>query len=110
MLRTIELILGIPPMSQYDAAAEPLWRCFTSNPDFTQFAALPSNVDLTEKNLIVNELSRKSEAFDFTKEDKIPDLEFTEVIWKGIKGINSVVPSPTRGAFLKVNKREYDGK
>lgn len=108
MLRTIELILGIPPMSQYDAAAEPLWRCFTSKPNFTSFTALPSNIDLTEKNMVVNELSKKSEAFDFSKEDKVPDLEFTEVIWKGIKGINSVVPSPTRSAFLRVMKNGDD--
>lgn len=108
MLRTIELILGIPPMSQYDAAAEPLWRCFTSKPNFTSFTALPSNIDLTEKNMVVNELSKKSEAFDFSKEDKVPDLEFTEVIWKGIKGINSAVPSPTRSAFLRVMKNGDD--
>jgi hypothetical protein len=33
VLRTIELILGMPPMSQYDAAATPLYECFTSTPD-----------------------------------------------------------------------------
>ena len=32
MLRTMELILGIPPMSQYDAAATPMWRCFSKTP------------------------------------------------------------------------------
>ena len=108
ILRTIELILGLPPMSQYDAAAEPLWHCFTSKPDLTQFTYLPANIDITKKNTAVNELSKKSDAFDFTKEDRVPDLEFTEVIWKGIKGINSVVPSPTRGAFLKINTKNKD--
>lgn len=104
ILRTMELILGIPPMSQYDAAAEPLWRCFTDKPDFSPYVSVPNNIDLTEKNTAINELSKKSEAFDLSKEDRVPDLEFTEVIWKGIKGINSIVPSPTRGAFLKVTK------
>jgi hypothetical protein len=106
MLHTIELILGIKPMSQYDAAAEPMWRSFTEKPNVTSFVSLPNNIDLTEKNTAVNELSKKSEGFDFSKEDKVPDMEFSEVIWKGIKGINSVVPSPTRSAFLKVNNKK----
>ena len=108
MLRTMELILGIKPMSQYDAAAEPMWRSFTEKPDLASFVSLPNNIDLREKNTEVNALSKKSATFDFSREDKIPDREFTEVIWKGIKGINSIVPSPTRGAFLKVNKKKDD--
>jgi 40-residue YVTN family beta-propeller repeat len=109
MIHTIELILGIPPMSQYDAAAEPMWRCFTEKPDLTSFVSVPNNIDLREKNTAVNALSKKSEKFDFSKEDRVPDMEFTEVIWKGIKGVNSVVPSPTRSAFLKVkNKKDID--
>jgi len=51
MLRTIELILGIAPMSQYDAAATPMWRCFSSSSDSTAFESLPANIDLTEKIL-----------------------------------------------------------
>jgi hypothetical protein len=105
-LHTIELILGIKPMTQYDAAAESMWRSFTEKPDLTSFVSLPANIDITQKNTAVNALSKKSEGFDFTKEDMVPDMEFTEVIWKGIKGINSVVPSPTRSAFLKVNNKK----
>lgn len=104
MLRTIELILGIQPMSQYDAAAEPMWRCFTSKPDLTPYIAKSNNIDLSEKNSVVNALSKKSEEFNFAQADAINDFEFNNVLWKGIKGLNSPVPSPTRGAFLKVNK------
>ncbi len=100
ILKTIELILGLPPMSQYDAAATPLWRCFTSSPDYAVFDHLPVAVDLNEINLTVNELSRKSDTFNFSKEDSVPDEEFNEVLWKGIKGINSPVPAPKRAAFL----------
>jgi hypothetical protein len=106
MLRTIELILGIPPMSQYDAAAQPMWRCFTNKVDLTPFTAKPNNIDLSEKNTAVNELSKKSEQFNFAQADAVNDFEFNEVLWKGIKGINTPVPSPTRGAFLKVNKKK----
>jgi DNA-binding beta-propeller fold protein YncE len=108
MLRTIELILGLPPMSQYDAAATPLWRSFTATPDYTSFKALPSNINLSDKNLVWNELSQRSATFDFTKEDRVPDLEFSKVIWKGVKGINTVMPAPKRAAFVKVNARDDD--
>ncbi|MGO0121874.1 stalk domain-containing protein [Desulfothermobacter acidiphilus] len=40
MLRTMELILGLPPMSMYDAAALPMFDCFTSHPDFRPYRAL----------------------------------------------------------------------
>lgn len=108
MLRTIELILGIPPMSQYDAGATAMWRCFTSTANNSRFTALPSNVDLMEKNLAWNELAEQSAKFDFTKEDRVPDLELSEVIWKGIKGSGSVMPAPKRAAFIKGTGKDDD--
>jgi hypothetical protein len=100
----MELILGIAPMSQYDAAATPLWRCFTATPNFTAYTALPAQVDITEKNIVWNELSQRSAQFDLSKEDRVPDLEFSEVIWKGVKGLHSIMPAPRRAAFVKVSK------
>ncbi len=108
MLRTIELILGLPPMSQYDAAATPMWKCFTQVADFTSFKALPSNIDLSDKNLVWNELSERSAAFDFSKEDRAPDLEFSEVIWKGVKGLHAEMPAPKRAAFVKITAKDDD--
>jgi len=101
MLRTIELILGIAPMSQYDAAATPMWRCFSSSSDSTAFESLPANIDLTEKNTVSNELSKKSAGFDFSGEDRVSENQFNEVLWKGIKGIHATVPAPRRAAFVK---------
>lgn len=108
MLRTIELILGIPPMSQYDAGATPMWRCFTSTANNNRFTALPSNIDLSEKNLAWNELAEQSATFDFTKEDRAPDLEFSEVIWKGVKGLHAIMPAPKRAAFVRVVAKDVD--
>jgi len=102
MLRTMELILGLPPMSQYDAGATPMWRCFTSTPNTTAFTALPSNINLSDKNLVWNELAERSSTFDFSKEDSAPDLEFSEVIWKGVRGLHAVMPAPKRAAFVRV--------
>lgn len=106
MLRTLELIIGLPPMSQHDAAATPMWRCFTKNADFTPFRALPSHVNLDDLNVAMNDLQRRSEVFDLTQEDRVPDLEFNQVLWKAIKGEHSEMPAPRRGAFLRYSEEE----
>ena len=108
ILRTIELILGLAPMSQYDAAAVPLWRSFTAMPDVTAYNVLPAQVDITERNLVWNELSRRSAQFNLSKEDQVPDLEFSDVIWKGVKGLQSVMPAPKRAAFVNVTAKKDD--
>lgn len=102
MLRTMELILGLPPMSQYDAAATPMWRSFTSIPDVKVFNALPANIDLNQINKSTTASAKLSATFDFSKEDRIPDLLFSEVIWKAVKGEGSKMPAPRRSAFVKV--------
>ncbi len=106
VLHTIELILGLKPMSQYDAAATPMWRCFSSKPDLTPFHAKPLQTDINAKNTVENAWQRKSETFDFSGEDRIPDREFTEVIWKAVKGANAIVPSPRRAAFVKASEKK----
>ncbi|MCA6475220.1 MAG: bifunctional YncE family protein/alkaline phosphatase family protein [Chitinophagaceae bacterium] len=109
MLRTIELILGLEPMSQYDAAAEPMWRCFTSTPTLTPFITRALQVDINEKNKVENVWQRISEKLDFSKEDRAPDRLFTEVIWKAVKGEHAIVPAPRRAAFFQpFNKTEED--
>lgn len=107
MLRTIELILGLPPMSQYDAAATPMWRCFTSTANSTPYKLKPVTIDLNEKNIAINEWQKRSEKFDLTKEDAVPDLEFNRVLWHGIKG-DLPFPGPKRAAFLKLSEKDDD--
>lgn len=109
VLRTIELILGLPPMSQYDAAAMPLYDCFTGKPDFTPYTAKAAQVDLEQRNVAVNESSRRSELFNFAREDAAPDIDLNEVIWKYVKGEASVMPAPKRSAFVILEpKKEQD--
>ncbi|MCD6354193.1 MAG: bifunctional YncE family protein/alkaline phosphatase family protein [Prolixibacteraceae bacterium] len=107
-LRTIELILGLPPMSQYDAAAEPMWRCFDKTAGHSPFNALPNLVDLSLKNKDENKLSLLSETFDFSGEDRIPDDQFNKVIWGAIKGLDSSCPAPVHSAFLNTEKEDDD--
>jgi hypothetical protein len=105
-LRTIELILGLPPMTQYDAAAEPMWRCFNKTATHPPFKSTPNLVDLNLKNTAENKLSRLSEKFDFSKEDRVPDAQFNEVIWAAIHGLNSTCPAPVHAAFFTPEKEK----
>lgn len=103
-LRTIELVLGMPPMTQYDAAATSLWRSFTAVPNFNPFKAILPNVDLKARNTASSVWQEKSEKFNFAKEDAVNDREFNEVLWYGLKGTSRPFPAPTRMGFLNVRK------
>jgi YVTN family beta-propeller protein len=108
VLRTIELILGLPPMSQYDASAVPLYECFTGKPDFSPYIIKPAQVNLEQRNIADNKSSIRSEHFNFSKEDAIPDLDLNEVIWKYVKGESAVLPAPKRSAFVILEKKKKD--
>jgi phospholipase C len=101
MLRTMELILGIPPMSQYDAAATPMFNSFSDKADLTPFNHRPARYDLTERNAANAPGAQQSAAWDFSKEDTLPDIEFNEVIWMSVHGANSRMPAPVRSAFVR---------
>jgi YVTN family beta-propeller protein len=108
MLRTMELILGIPPMSQYDAAATPMFGSFTNNADLTPFKHRPARYDLTERNAENAPGAQQSAAWDFSKEDTLPDIEFNEVIWMSVHGANSRMPAPVRSAFVRAIEDDDD--
>jgi hypothetical protein len=95
----MELILGLEPMTQYDAAATPMWNCFNAQPLPFSFTAIPPKVSLDEKNVAMNIWQKKSEAFSFIKEDSNNDVEFNRVLWHGLKG-EQPFPGPTRAAFI----------
>lgn len=111
MLRTMELILGLPPMSQYDAAATPMWECFTTNADLTSYQWKSATYDLKEMNTQHTAIAKRSAEFNLAVMDAAPDLEFNEVIWKTVKGLNSAMPSPVRSAFiLHFEESEEEGE
>lgn len=100
MLRTMELLLGMEPMTQYDAAATPMWNCFSATPQPFSFNAIIPMVDLNEKNVAINIWQKKSEQFHYAKEDANNDVEFNLVLWHGLKG-DKPFPGPTRAAFIQ---------
>jgi len=108
MLRTIELIMGFKPMSQFDAIATPMYNVFQAKPDATPYDALPPGVDLQEKNGRLAWGAKESEKMDFSKEDAADDFLLNEVIWHSVRGAVSPMPAPVRAAFVYVPTKLVD--
>jgi DNA-binding beta-propeller fold protein YncE len=100
MLRTMELILGLPPMSQYDASATPMHRVFQSRPVLTVFEHREARVSLDEKNDVTAYGAEASLAMDFDEADRTPERELNEILWRSVRGDTSPVPPPVRAAFV----------
>ena len=100
MLRSMELILGLKPMSQFDAGARPMYASFHAKPDITPYGKVEPGVSLEEKNKAEAWGAKKSIALNLEIEDAADDLVFNEIIWKSVKGPNSPMPAPVRGAFF----------
>jgi YVTN family beta-propeller protein len=98
MLRTMELILGLKPMSQFDAAAVPMYGCFQAAPDASPYTLVPQGVNLEQKN----EASAWGGQLrlNFAKEDAVDDFLLNEIIWKSVRGTASAPPPPVRAAFV----------
>ncbi len=100
LLRTIELMLGLPPMNQLDASATPMTDCFTATPDFTPYTALTNNVPLDQMNpdpkKISDPLLRKnaqaSARLPLSAPDQCPEDLLNRILWHAMKG--SQVPYP----------------
>jgi len=105
VLKTIELILGLKPMTQFDLAANPILAPIVDQPNFGTFSTINPLINIEEKNLAGAYGSIRSSEFNFTREDDIPDLELNEIIWKSIKGKDSKMPPPVRSAFVNAVER-----
>ncbi len=99
MVRTIENILGIPPMNQLDLAAEPMFDCFTNKPNFRPYMALPNNIPLDELNPPLISLTGKqlhwakmSLEQDLSDVDRIDEDIFNRIIWHAVKGYDVSYP------------------
>ncbi|MDQ3814707.1 MAG: hypothetical protein M3347_12250 [Armatimonadota bacterium] len=108
LLRTMELILGLPPLSQYDAASTPMYESFTATADLTPFKALPARIDLQARNPETAPGAKKSLALDFSGYDHLTAEDedtLNRVLWHSIKGENTPYPAPVRRALLAYSGR-----
>jgi YVTN family beta-propeller protein len=94
MVRSIELLLGMPPMSQYDAAAMPMYASFGTEAQVTPFDVIQPEIDVNAKNKNGDYGSDESRKMDFSDVDRAPMHALNEIIWKSVKGANSPMPPP----------------
>jgi YVTN family beta-propeller protein len=99
VIRTMELILGLEPLSQFDAAAQPMYNAFTTTPDLTPYTHEPAQIDLNAKNDATAYGADRSMKMDFTEYDRIDDFELNEILWKSIMGENAPIPPAVRRAI-----------
>jgi YVTN family beta-propeller protein len=101
VLRTMELVLGLPPMSQYDAAATPMYAAFQPTPVLKPFTGLPARIPLDERNTPASPGAAESARMDFREPDMAPEQALSRVIWQSVRGAGSVMPSPVRAGFIR---------
>ena len=105
MLRTMELILGLPPLTEHDAAATPMFASFSNQPDLTPFRVLPARVNLGEKNGATAYGAALSAKMDWSRYDNIDEDALNRILWHSIKGVDKPMPAPVRGAVLSAHGR-----
>jgi YVTN family beta-propeller protein len=106
MLRTMELILGLTPMSQFDAAARPMAASFQPQCDLKPYLHVVPDVDLKATNPKTAWGAKLSEEMDLTKEDAAADLLLNEIVWRSVRGPDSPMPPPVHAAFVMPHLRE----
>jgi len=100
MLRTIELILGLKPLTQYDAAATPMFASFTDTADLTPFSVLQPRIDINAKNGATAYGAKESARMDWSDYDLADMDALNRILWRSIKGANSPVPPPIHRATV----------
>jgi YVTN family beta-propeller protein len=101
LLRTMELILGLPPMSQYDGAATPMYNAFQATPVLAPFVHVPPRVSIDEKNEALAWGAEASLQMNLAEADLAPERELNEIIWRSVKGPTAAMPPAVRSAFVR---------
>jgi hypothetical protein len=92
MLRTMELILGLRPMTHFDAAARPMHAAFQATPDTRPYQAEKPRISLEERNPPSAPAAGPSARMDFSEADRVDDDELNRVLWLAIRGRQEPVP------------------
>jgi DNA-binding beta-propeller fold protein YncE len=99
MLRTIELILHLHPMTHFDAGARPMFAAFAQQPSLAPYQAEKPRISLEDRNPANSSTASRSARLDFTKEDLNDDDEVNDILWRAIRGTDP--PPPTRSLFAR---------
>src|SRR6266702_1570296 len=93
-VRSIELLLGLSPMSQYDAAAMPMYASFGTEAKITPFDVIQPKVDVNVKNTKASYGEEESNKMDFSDVDRAPMHALNAIIWRSVRGPDAPVPTP----------------
>jgi hypothetical protein len=100
MIRTMELILGLPPLTQYDAGATPLFNSFQKRLEPSNFVAITPKVDLAAKNTSASPFAKQSKRMNFREYDRAPEDELNRILWYVAKGPDVPYPTPIHRAVI----------
>jgi hypothetical protein len=90
----MELLLGLPPMTQYDAAAPPMYDSFQTTAELGGYTVLPPRIDVNAKNTALAWGAKESMEMNLDEIDHAPMFALNEIIWKSVMGADSQMPAP----------------
>jgi YVTN family beta-propeller protein len=99
MLRTMELILGLRPMTHFDAGARPMASVFQNTPDPAPYTTEKPRISLEERNPPRTATAARSAQLDFSREDAIDDDEMNDILWRALR--SDPPPPPVRSYFSR---------
>ncbi|MGB7213412.1 MAG: bifunctional YncE family protein/alkaline phosphatase family protein [Gemmatimonadales bacterium] len=105
-IRTIEDVLGLGHLSQFDGFGRPITEVWRDTPDLTPYAVVPARIDLNERNPAHTQAAIDSRRLDFSDADRADEELFNHVLWQMIKGDKVPYPGPTRMSALEVKRAE----
>jgi DNA-binding beta-propeller fold protein YncE len=97
VLRTMELIVGLRPLTHFDAGARPMFASFSQQPDSRPYTVIQPKISLTDRNPGTARRAEESARLDFSDADLVDDDELNAILWRAIKHTDP--PPPTRSAF-----------
>jgi DNA-binding beta-propeller fold protein YncE len=99
MLRTMELILHLRPMTHFDAGARPMLNCFSKDPVLAAYQAEKPRIPLDDRNPAASPTAARSARLDFSDADLNDDDELNDILWLAIRHTDP--PAPVRSMFGK---------
>ncbi|MGH7533397.1 MAG: bifunctional YncE family protein/alkaline phosphatase family protein [Gemmatimonadales bacterium] len=105
-IRTIEDVLGLGHLSQFDDFGRPITEVWRDTPDLTPYSVVPARIDLNERNPARTQAAIDSRRLDFSDADRADEELFNHVLWRMIKGEKVPYPGPTRMSALEVKRAE----
>ncbi len=100
VLRTMELILGLRPMTHFDAGSRPMFAAFQAKADLRPYRAEPPRISLTDRNPGSSATASRSLELDLSEADRIDDDELNDILWLALRG-GSNPPAPVRSYFSR---------